>query len=43
VIAEKLPHVPALPPWFERTLQEFDARIAELNDWKNLHGRSEAR
>ena len=36
-IAEKLPQAPAaLPPWFERNLQEFDARIAELKDWKTF-------
>jgi hypothetical protein len=33
-IAEQLPQAPDLPPWFPRQLQELDARLAELKDWK---------
>ena len=32
-IREKLPQAPRVPPWFERNLQDLDARIAELKDW----------
>jgi hypothetical protein len=32
----RLPGAPALPPWFERTLQDVDARIEELKDWKTF-------
>jgi hypothetical protein len=35
-LAEKLPGAPALPPWFERRLQELDARLDELKDWKTF-------
>ena len=35
-IAEKLPHAPALPPWFARKLEEVDARLEELKDWKTF-------
>lgn len=35
-IAEKLPQAPALPAWFERKLQDLDARLAELKDWKTF-------
>ena len=35
-IAEKLPEAPALPAWFERQLQQLDARIEELKDWKTF-------
>jgi hypothetical protein len=36
VIKEALPAAPALPAWFERKLQEVDARIEELKDWKTF-------
>jgi hypothetical protein len=35
-IAEKLPQAPALPAWFERQLQQIDARVEELKDWKTF-------
>ncbi len=35
-IAEKLPQAPALPPWFERQLQQLDEKIEELKDWKTF-------
>ena len=35
-IAEKLPQAPALPEWFERKLQQVDARLEELKDWKTF-------
>jgi len=35
-IKEKLPDAPALPAWFERKLQEVDAQIEELKDWKTF-------
>ncbi|MGI9247287.1 MAG: DUF349 domain-containing protein [Steroidobacteraceae bacterium] len=35
-IAAKLPQAPPLPAWYERKLQEFDARVAELKDWKTF-------
>lgn len=35
-IAEKLPEAPRLPPWFERQLQQVDARLEELKDWKTF-------
>lgn len=36
VIKEALPAAPALPAWFERKLQEVDARIEELKDWNTF-------
>jgi len=35
-IAEKLPQAPALPEWFARKLQQVDARLEELKDWKTF-------
>ena len=35
-IKEKLPASPALPPWFARKLEEVDARIEEMKDWKTF-------
>ena len=35
-IKEALPAAPALPAWFERKLQDIDARIEELKDWKTF-------
>lgn len=35
-IKEKLGQAPALPAWFERQLQQVDARIEELKDWKTF-------
>jgi hypothetical protein len=35
-IAARLPDAPTLPPWYERKLQELDARLAELKDWKTF-------
>ena len=35
-IAEKLPQAPALPAWFARQLQQVEARIEELKDWKTF-------
>jgi hypothetical protein len=35
-IKESLPAAPALPAWFERKLQDLDARIDELKDWKTF-------
>lgn len=35
-LKSRLPGAPALPPWFERTLQDLDARIEELKDWKTF-------
>jgi hypothetical protein len=31
-----LPAAPVVPAWFERKLQEIDARIDELRDWKTF-------
>jgi len=36
VIAEKLPEAPALPVWFAHQLEQVDARLAELKDWKTF-------
>jgi hypothetical protein len=35
-IKEALPAAPPLPVWFERKLQDIDARIEELKDWKTF-------
>jgi len=35
-IKAQLATAPALPPWFERKLQEIDARVEELKDWKTF-------
>jgi hypothetical protein len=35
-IAEALPGAPPLPAWFERKLQEVDAKLEELKDWKTF-------
>jgi hypothetical protein len=35
-VRERLPQAPALPAWFERQLQEVDARIQELQDWRTF-------
>jgi Domain of Unknown Function (DUF349) len=35
-IREKLPQAPALPAWFERKLQDVDARLGELQDWRTF-------
>jgi len=35
-IAEKLPRAPALPEWFARNLEQVDARLEELKDWKTF-------
>lgn len=35
-IAERLPRAPALPPWFPRQLEQVDARLEELQDWKTF-------
>lgn len=35
-IKEQLPTAPTLPPWFDRKLQDVDARIEELKDWKTF-------
>ncbi|MCU0975363.1 MAG: DUF349 domain-containing protein [Steroidobacteraceae bacterium] len=35
-IAGQLPQAPILPPWFPRQLQQLDARLAELKDWKTF-------
>ncbi len=35
-IREKLPQAPTLPPWFARKLEDVDARIEELKDWKTF-------
>jgi hypothetical protein len=35
-IAEKLPQAPALPEWYARQLQQIDARLEELKDWKTF-------
>jgi hypothetical protein len=35
-IKEKLPQAPTLPPWFARKLEDVDARIEELKDWKTF-------
>ena len=35
-IKEKLPQATRLPPWFARKLEELDARIGELKDWKTF-------
>jgi len=35
-IAEKQPQAPALPEWFEHQLQQVDARLEELKDWKTF-------
>lgn len=35
-IAERLPQAPALPEWFGRQLQQVDARLEELKDWKTF-------
>ena len=35
-IAEKLPGATGLPPWFERQLQDVDARVQELQDWRTF-------
>jgi hypothetical protein len=35
-IAEKLQDAPALPAWFARNLEQVDARLAELQDWKTF-------
>lgn len=36
VIAEKLPQAPSLPAWFHGKLQQVDARLEELKDWKTF-------
>jgi hypothetical protein len=36
VIEEALPQAPALPPWFAARVQQLDARLAELRDWKTF-------
>jgi hypothetical protein len=35
-IDEELPQAPALPAWFAGRLQQLDARLAELADWKTF-------
>jgi hypothetical protein len=35
-IADKAPGATGLPPWFERQLQDVDARIQELQDWRTF-------
>jgi hypothetical protein len=35
-IKEKLPQATLLPPWFARKLEELDARIGEMKDWKTF-------
>lgn len=35
-IKEKLPEAPALPAWYARKLEEVDARIEEMKDWKTF-------
>ena len=35
-IKEKLPHAPPLPAWFAAKLEQVDARIQELQDWKTF-------
>jgi hypothetical protein len=35
-IAEKLPEAPALPAWFPHQLEQVDARLEELKDWKTF-------
>ena len=35
-IREALPAAPVLPAWYDRKLQEIDARIEELKDWKTF-------
>jgi hypothetical protein len=35
-ITEKLPQAPALPEWFAHQLQQLDARLEELKDWKTF-------
>jgi Domain of Unknown Function (DUF349) len=35
-IEEALAQTPALPPWFAVRLQQVDARLAELRDWKTF-------
>ena len=35
-LAEKLPQAPALPAWFAGQLQQLDANIEELKDWKTF-------
>ncbi len=35
-IETALPNAPPLPPWFAGRLQQFDARIEELKDWKTF-------
>jgi hypothetical protein len=35
-IAEKLPQAPALPEWYARQLQQIDAKLEELKDWKTF-------
>jgi len=36
IIEELLTQAPALPPWFAGRLQQVDARLAELRDWKTF-------
>ncbi len=36
VLAERLSPSAALPVWFDRQLQQLDARLAELKDWKTF-------
>jgi hypothetical protein len=35
-IAARLPQAPTLPEWFERKLQQVDAQLEELKDWKTF-------
>ena len=35
-IEEKLPQAPPLPPWFAARVQQLDARLDELKDWKTF-------
>jgi hypothetical protein len=35
-IKAKLPEAPPLPPWFAAKLEQVDARIQELQDWKTF-------
>jgi hypothetical protein len=35
-IDELLPQATAIPPWFSGRLQQLDARLAELRDWKTF-------
>jgi len=35
-IADRLQQAPALPTWFAHQLQQVDARLAELTDWKTF-------